>query len=140
MDTVFAVLGGIPSRYEELWRNSMIDLEAGRDAREVIGAHLCAAAAAIYAAINLVIDSKSQAVDMKEIIKLFAKDNMLIVRDTLVYKNLKRPTPDKVFREVERDGISVLIPASNAIGIVLRHSLTKKPSLIELEMLLNNKV
>jgi hypothetical protein len=72
---VFAVLGGIPSRYEELWRNSMIDLEAGRDTREVIGAHLCAAAAAIYAAINLVIDSKSQAVDMKEIIKMFAKDN-----------------------------------------------------------------
>jgi hypothetical protein len=48
---------------------------AGRDAREMIGAHLCAAAAAIYAAINLVIDSKSQAVDMKEIIKMFAKDN-----------------------------------------------------------------
>jgi hypothetical protein len=65
---------------------------------------------------------------------------MLIVRDTLVNKNLKRPTPDKVFREVERDGISVLIPASNAIGIVLRHSLTKKPSLVELEMLLNKKV
>jgi hypothetical protein len=71
-DTVFAVLGGIPSKYEELWDNSMIDLEAGRDAREVIGAHLCAA---IYATINLVIDSKSQAVDMKEIIKMFAKDN-----------------------------------------------------------------
>ena len=72
---MFAVLGGIPSRYEHLWRNSMIDLEAGREAREVIGAHLCAAAAAIYAAINLLIDSKSQAVDMKEIIKMFAKDN-----------------------------------------------------------------
>ena len=69
---MFSVLGGIPSRYEDLWRNSMIDLEAGRDAREVIGAHLCAA---IYAAINLVIDAKSQAVDMKEIIKMFAKDN-----------------------------------------------------------------
>ena len=68
---MFSVLGGIPSRYEDLWRNSMIDLEAGRDAREVIGAHLCAA---IYAAINLVIDAKSQAVDMKEIIKI-AKDN-----------------------------------------------------------------
>ncbi len=94
---MFAVLGAIRSRYEELWRNSMIDFEAGRDARKVIGAHLCAAAAAIYAA--------------------------------------------EVFREVERDvGISVLIPASNAIGIVLRHSLTKKPSLIGLELLLNNKV
>jgi hypothetical protein len=32
---VFAVLGGVPSRYEELWDNSKIDLQAGRDAKEV---------------------------------------------------------------------------------------------------------
>ena len=136
-DTMHAVLGGIPSRYEELWRNSMIDLEAGRDAREVIGAHLCAA---IYAAINLARDSKKKGNDMEEIIKLFDKEKAWIRSDTLTDKKLERPTPDKVFREVKRDGISVLIPASNAIGIVLRHSLTKQPSLIELEMLLKNKV
>jgi hypothetical protein len=134
---VFAVLGGIPSRYEELWDNSMIDLEAGLDAREVIGAHLCAA---IYAAIKQVRDSKKKGNDMEEIIKLFDKEKAWIRSDTLTDKKLERPTPDKVFREVERDGISVLIPASNAIGIVLRHSLTKKPSLVELEMLLNKKV
>ncbi len=94
----------------------------------------------IYAAINQVRDSKSQTSEMKEILSLFDKEKLLIICDTLVNKNLKRPTPDKVFREVKRDGIAVLIPASNAIGIVLRHSLTKQPSLIELEMLLKNKV
>jgi hypothetical protein len=36
-DTVFAVHGGIPSRYEKLWRTTKFDLQAGRDAREVIG-------------------------------------------------------------------------------------------------------
>jgi hypothetical protein len=53
----------------------------------------------------------------------------------LTVKKLQRPTPDKVFREVERDGIFVLIPASNAIRIDLQHRLTKEPSLNELEEL-----
>jgi hypothetical protein len=74
---------------------------------------------------------------MKEIIKLFDAEKISILCDTLVDKNLKRPTPDKVFREVERDGVFVLIPASNAIGIVLQHGLSKKPSLTELELLKN---
>jgi hypothetical protein len=134
-DTVFAVLGGIPSRYEELWDNSKIDFQAGRDAREVIGTHLCAA---VSAAIKLVKDSKKKGNDMEEIIKLLDKEKMWILSDTLTYK-LQRPTPDKVFREVERDGMFVLIPASNAIGIVLQHGLSKKPSLTELEKLLKNK-
>jgi hypothetical protein len=77
---------------------------------------------------------------MKEIIKLFDAEKMSIRCDTLVDKNLKRPTPDKVFREVERDGVFVLIPASNAIGIVLQHGLSKKPSLTELEEIRREKM
>jgi hypothetical protein len=38
-------------------------------------------------------------------------------------KKLMRPTPDKVFREVEQDGVYVLIPASN--GSVSRSNLEK---------------
>lgn len=136
-DTLFAVLGGIPAKYEKLWDNSKIDLQAGRDAREVIGTHLCAA---ISTAIDLVRDSKKKTNDMDEIIKLFDKDKKCILCDTLTMKKLERPTPDKVFRKVERDGVSVLIPASNAIGIVLQHSLSKKPSLDELEKLLKKKM
>ena len=135
-DTVFAVLGGIPADYEELWRNSMIDLQAGRDAKEVIGTHLCAA---IYASVKLVRDSKKKGNDMEEIIKLFDKEKMWILGMTLTDKKLDRPSPDKVFREVKRDGVFVLIPASNAIGIVLRHGLSEEPSLNDLEKLLMNK-
>jgi hypothetical protein len=38
---------------------------------------------------------------MEEIIKLFDKKKMSVLSDTLTDKKLERPTPDKVFREVE---------------------------------------
>ena len=135
-DTVFAVLGGIPAKYEKLWDNSTVDLQAGQDAKEVIGTHLCAA---ISVAIDLVRDSKKKGNDMEEIIKLFDKEKMWIQSTTLTDKKLERPTPDKVFREVKQGRVFVLIPASNAIGIVLRHNITEEPSLTELEELLKNK-
>ena len=113
-DVVFAVLGGIPSRYEELWRNAKIDLQEGQEARKVIGVHLCAE---IYAAIKIVNDSKTIK-DMKAILELFGKDRLWMRSEVLADKDLKRPTPDKVFREVKQDRIPVLIPASNSIGIV----------------------
>jgi hypothetical protein len=135
-DTVFSVLGGIPAGYEELWRNAKTDLQDGQPPQQVIGSHLCAE---IYASIKLVKDSKT-AEDMKGILELFDKEKKRILSDTLTVKKLQRPTPDKVFREVEQDGIPVLIPASNSIGIVLQHSLTKEPTLNELEELVKIKV
>jgi hypothetical protein len=56
-DTVFAVYGGVPYRYEELWDNSKIDLQAGGDSGEVIGTHLCPA---IFAAIDPRSQSRNQ--------------------------------------------------------------------------------
>ena len=135
-DTVFAVLGGIPAKYEKLWDNSKIGLQAGQDPRQVIGTHLCAA---ISAAIKLVEDScGNDGPAIAKLMKLF-QETSIFTKSTLVTNKLQRPTPDKVFREVERNGVSVLIPASNAIGIVLQHGLSKKPSLTELEELLKNK-
>jgi hypothetical protein len=136
-DTVFAVLGGIPSRYEELWRNSKIELQAGRDAKEVIGTHLCAA---ISAAIKLVEDScGNDGPAIEKLMNLF-QETSIFTKSTLVTNHLQRPTPDKVFREVKLGRVFVLIPASNAIGIVLRHNITEEPSLNELEKLLKNKL
>ena len=117
---------GNPSSLHTHGRSTRKSLE---DAREVIGTHLCAA---ISTAIKLVKDAQ----DMDEIIKLFDKDKSIICSHLLKDKKLKRPTPDKIFREVEQDGAPVLIPASNAIGIVLQHHLTKQPTLNELEGLL----
>jgi hypothetical protein len=72
--------------------------------------------AEIFASIKLV---KDAAKDTEEIIKLLDKDNVIIPSQLLKDKKLKRPIPDKVFREVKQDGVFVLIPASNSIGIVL---------------------
>ena len=134
-DTVFAVLGGIPAKYEKLWDNSKIDLQAGRDAREVIGTHLCAS---IFAAIELVNEScGNDDPTTAKLVKLF-QETSIFKKSTLVTNMLQRSAPDKVFREVERDGVFVLIPASKAIGIVLRHNITEEPSLNDLEELLKN--
>ena len=132
-DIVFAVLSGIPSRYEELWRNSKIDLQAGRDAKEVIGTHLCASISAAIGLVNESCGNDDSAT--AKLMKLF-QETSIFTKSTLVTNKLQRPTPDKVFRQVEQGGVLVLIPASNAIGIVLQHSLSKKPTLDELEKLL----
>jgi hypothetical protein len=132
-DIVFAVLGGVPACYMKLWFNTEIELEAGGDARQVIGAQL---SAAIFDAIKLVLHSS---IDMRDIIKLYDKENKCLISDTFTLKNLKRSNDD-IFLQVERGGRSVLIPASNAIGIVLEHNLVKKPSLDELEKLVNKPI
>lgn len=54
---------------------------------------------------------------------------------------VKIPTYDKIFREVKQDGVFALSPSSNAIGIVLRISLTKKPcSRLECEMIISTNL
>ena len=132
-DMVFAVIGGIPSSYEQLWDNFKFHEEGDQNPRQVIGNHLCAE---VFDAIGLVQMSKTITSDMDEIIRLFDKEKMSILRVTLVDKNLERPSHDNVFREAQKDGRCVLNPASNAIGIVLRHNIEREPTLNGLEELL----
>lgn len=111
-DVLFSVLGGIPFKYEKLWKNAEQALKDGENPRQVIGFHLCEH---ISDAIKIVRNSKINEKDMNEIIKLFDKENDFILCDTLGEKNLKRPCPDKVFVQVGRDG-KYMVPASNAIA------------------------
>ena len=134
-DILFAVLGGIPCKYEELWGNASIALKNGENPRQVIGFHLCDE---IYSAIKIVGDTKESTMHADKIIKLYDREKQFIRRSTLKTKKLKRPSPDRIFREANRDGMPVLIPASNAIGIVLKHNLSVGPSLNQLEQLLRN--
>lgn len=130
-DTVYAVLGGIPSAYENLWRHTSFCLQGGKNPRQIIGAHL---QHYILNAMSLKIeDAISHPDDMRKMIKLFDKEKECIFSDTIAENNLKRPSVDIVFREEERDSSSVLVPASNAIGIVLQHGLAKSPCIDELE-------
>ena len=74
----------------------------------------------------------------KKLSKFLDKDTSSMRRRLLTQSKVHRPTPDKVFREVKEGRSFVLIPASDAIGIVLRNNLTEEPTLDELEKLLKN--
>jgi hypothetical protein len=132
-EVLWAVLGGIPANYEIIWtKYKRLRLaEDSIDDKQLIGELLCDE---ISSAIKIVKNAKTN-VNMKEIIKLFDNSKNGIVSNILTDKDLARPTPDKVFHEVEKNGIFILVPASNAIGIVLHHNLLEEPTLETLEKL-----
>ena len=134
---VFAVLGGNPADYKNLWKNTKTRLQTGQDPRQIIGDYL---RDEISAAITLIDEVKNKVTVMEEIIQLFDKDKKWIPFRSLNEKKLERPTPDKIFRKVKQQGVAVLIPASNAIGIVLQYGLTEEPTLNELEEMTMQKV
>jgi len=82
-------------------------------------------------------DSKSNSnTNLEEIIETYKKSpNFLLLKSDLTDMDLKRPSPDKVFRLVERkvelQYVLVFVPISNAIGIVLRNNLTKGPATLD---------
>lgn len=101
------------------------------DYKQLIGEILCDE---IYSAIKIVSDSTTKTTDnMTEIIELFDREKCGISIQQLLTKKLICPYPNKVFHEIEKDGVPTLVPASNAIGIVLRYDLSKKPTLEFLE-------
>jgi hypothetical protein len=134
-DILWAVLGGIPARYEKVWRKfERLRLSKDSvDAKQLIRELLCDE---ISSAIKIVMDAKNKS-NMSEIIELFDRENNGIISEQLITKKLIRPSPDKVFHEIKKDGAFTLVPASNAIGIVLRYNLTKEPTLESLEKMVS---
>ena len=132
-DIVWAVLGGIPADYEKLWRKfeRLRPSKDSVDDKQLIGELLCDE---ISSAIKIVRDAKNKS-NMTEIIDLFDKGINGIISEQLTAKKLIRSTPDKVFHEIIKDKVFMLVPASNAIGIVLHHDLSKEPTLETLEKL-----
>jgi hypothetical protein len=127
-DVVWSVLGGIPTKYEELDKSvtRALDTDAST-VQSAIGEYLCSQ---VSDAIRIVNEAKINS-DIDQILVLVDED-LCIPMSELVSQKLKRPTPDKVLREVKKDGKWVLIPATNAIGLVLRHQLTEKPTMEKL--------
>ncbi|KAI9341955.1 hypothetical protein BDR26DRAFT_836684 [Obelidium mucronatum] len=135
-NVLWGVLGGNPSKYQKLWDELEMQLDKEPNLpleRQVIGRLLCDE---VSAAIDLVRTAKKNHPHMKKTIELFDQEKNQIEDELLEKKGLQQPAVDKVFRKVERNGIYVLIPSSNAVGIVLRYSITRRPSLEELTMLI----
>jgi hypothetical protein len=135
-EVVWSVLGGIPARYEKIWKKfKRLRLSYDTlDTKQLIGELLCDE---VYTAIKIVEDSKTDARTC-EIIELFDKEMNGIIAHQLTLKKLIRPTPDKVFHDVNRNGKRTLVPASSAIGIVLRHNLTETPTFGALERMVQS--
>ena len=124
------VLGGTPLLYVTLSED--LHAKKGMKNRDIVGDFLLDR---ISDAIELVADTKIKNQDMEEIISML-NENLLVPCEYLVPNCLQRPEPDEVLREGHKDGVWILEPATNAIAIVIRFGLTKKPRLEELEVLL----
>jgi hypothetical protein len=126
---VWNVLGGSPAKYELLLKKVLQSQhQPGFNPREAIGDFL---SAQIYEAVKIVNAYRIANPKMDEILSLLGSKSE-IPDSLLVDKQLLRPTPDKVLRLVERNGVPVLIPTTSPINVVLRHNLTIKPSVNEL--------
>ncbi|KAI3653781.1 hypothetical protein MP228_001728 [Amoeboaphelidium protococcarum] len=128
-DVVWSVLGGVPADYEKLDKSISIALDtAPASVHSVIGEYL---RNQVSQAIDIVKEAKRLTSDMPRILSKMDLNTLLIIDEELP-NEWKRPTPDKVLRKVEKEGKWVLVPSTNAIGLVLRHQLTEKPTLEKL--------
>ena len=87
----------------------------------------------IYDAMRIKMRAISANPDMEVIIQKVKDGGGVTIESTL--QGLHRNSPDKVLREVEVDGKPCLAPTSNAMGIVIYHGLSKRPSKEELRSL-----
>jgi len=143
VDAVWNVLGGYPSQYEILWHAVNRSLKRfgipednvqdhPKELRTVIGKFL-------QNQIAIAIDELSKAINaapqFKEILKLL-NPNLTILKHDLNEKNLKRPSPDKIFRDViQNDGNFILVPSTPALALVLYNKLGAVPSVEQVLML-----
>jgi len=127
-DVVWGVLGGVPADYEKLDKaiTRALDIDPST-VQSAIGEYLCSQ---VSQAIDIVKEAKGVS-DMSRILSKMDSSSLQIVIQDLP-DEWKRPTPDKVLRKVKEDGKWVLVPSTNAIGIVLRHQITEEPTLEKL--------
>jgi len=132
LDVMWAVVGGNPADYFNLdtaWvRSGRGDVAAVTElfVKEQLGKAIEARDAAVVAHEGF-----------SPLYTLFASADAVPL-STLTDMKLMRPSPDKVLRKVWRDDMLVLVPATQAMAVVLRHKLeTKAPSMDALKAMLS---
>ncbi len=126
-ETVFAVLGGNPAECAALCYAVRLNLREGGDARQAIGDYLC----------DRIINN-SCGHDREKLTSLMMNvfgQTGVLPKSVLVANGLYLTEFNQIFSEFEIDGVHALVPASNAIKIVLRH---REPELNELVQIVNN--
>ena len=137
-DMAFEVLGGNPQKFIAL--RNFIEMKiwdetySANNHNQYISEFLTDE---IYNAISAIHSMRALNPDMLEIIELVRQGGNVIPIHDILDKNLKWIYPDRVLRQVKKNGMYVLVPASNALDIVIRHRLWRAPSIEELKQLIN---
>ena len=123
-DVAWAVLGGYPAAYEGLytaWKEASCSEDVAPTVEAFVQVQLVTAASQ---------RDESLAADerLKPLYDEFAAIDA-VPAAKLVQLKLVRPSPDKVLRVLVRAGMSVLVPATPAMALVLRHNLSGAPPL-----------
>ena len=125
------VLGGNPQDFFALKQHVDLRETSGQYSDVVIAEFLTSV---IYDAILAIDSAVSSNPSMKDIIAKVRDANNELLWDDL--NGLLRSDPDKVFRKVKsKNGERVLIPASNALDLVIRLNLKQEPTTEELKVL-----
>jgi hypothetical protein len=132
-DIAWEVLGGNPQDFVRL-RAHIHTREAESEQAAHIDEYIAEFTInTIYEAIQVITEAPAANPGIVEIFKkLRAGGNELKLEDI---GSFQRSVPDKLFRQVKSKGCPVLIPASNALDLVIRFDLKKEPSVEELRSL-----
>jgi hypothetical protein len=123
-DVVWAVLGGYPADYRGLlrvWRES----DYSADIAPIVEAFL---RAQLLAAIQVRIKTLAASPSLHPLFERFTSADA-VPEAELLEMALVRPSPDKVLRCVGNHDKWMLVPATPAMALVLRHKLTTAPPL-----------
>ena len=123
-NVAWAALGGYPAAYEGLqtaWKESSCSNNMAPIVEAFVQAQLVAAISQRDE--NLTADER-----LKPLYDEFTTTDA-VPEAKLVQLKLVRPSPDKVLRVLVRAGETVLVPATPAMALVLRHKLAKAPPL-----------
>jgi len=127
-DIIWEVMGGIPSQYDILLAKTK-----NRTPEDALEGIKQAIEEELQEAWKAIRDAKVMNPDMKQILALFKKEeHNLIPISSLELENkmLRRSSPDNVLQEItqEEDGNFILVPATNAIALILRYDFQQVPT------------
>ena len=134
---IWRVLGGVPSDFEKLCRQ-LQNFDSAEAKQECIKTFLCKE---VEESVKSVLEYEIENPRMITVLERFQEDGRVFQEEPYIrldeVKKFKRPSPDKVLRQINVDGYEALVPASNSLKLVLCHGIKRAPTFEVLLRLLN---
>jgi hypothetical protein len=128
------VLGGNPADFADLR-----DLLRGKNQEEFCSIVEYFLTDRICGAIRLIRDAKKSNKDLWKLIEELRKRGNCLPEADREKMAIDRNDPDKVLRLIMKNGKEMLVPASNALDLVIRHDLSEAPPIDKLQGLINTQ-